>query len=106
MLTGLAFLESERRSRILDGGKLARVHVFRNRLPMMHRHGWTGNRTPSSTAFAWFVWDIGHSGPATIDRISWEREPYGTHRYGTRRVRLRTSTPRRREQVKIQTLVL
>ena len=29
MLLRLAFLESERRTPILDGGKLARVHVFR-----------------------------------------------------------------------------
>jgi hypothetical protein len=43
MLARLAFLESERRTPILEGGKLARVHVFRRRLPMMHRHGldWT-----------------------------------------------------------------
>src|SRR5262245_13340533 len=37
VLLRLAFLESERRSHILDGGKLARLHVFKNRLPMMHR---------------------------------------------------------------------
>ena len=33
MLLRLTFLESESRSDILDCGKLARVHVFRNRLP-------------------------------------------------------------------------
>jgi tRNA G10 N-methylase Trm11 len=33
-LLRLSFLESERRTRILDGGKLARVHVFKSRLPM------------------------------------------------------------------------
>jgi len=37
MLLRLAFLESERRSAILDHGQLACVHVFRDRLPMMHR---------------------------------------------------------------------
>ena len=36
MLLRLAFLESEGRSSILDGGYLARVLVFRDRLPMMH----------------------------------------------------------------------
>jgi hypothetical protein len=70
MLLRLAFLESERRSPILDGGTLARVHVFKNRLPMMHRRGWTGPRATSSIAFAWFCWDRNHVGPATIDRIS------------------------------------
>lgn len=67
----LAFLECKRRSAILDGGQLARVHVFIERLPMMHRKGWTGNRIDKgSMAFAWFVWDRNHIGPATIDRIS------------------------------------
>lgn len=74
-LARLAFLESERRSDILDTGMLARVWVFRNRLPMMHRDGWTGNKNVSSMAFAWFVWDRDHHGPATIQRISWEPLP-------------------------------
>jgi hypothetical protein len=73
MLLRLAFLESERRAPILDGGQLARVHIFRNRLPMMHRDGWTGPRASSAIAFAWYVWaGDDHVGPATIDRISWE----------------------------------
>jgi hypothetical protein len=74
MLLRLEFLESARRSPILDGGQLARVHVFRNRLPMMHRHGWTGPRATSATAYAWFVWDRAHSGPAELHRISWEAD--------------------------------
>ena len=48
MLLRLAFLESKRRSGILDGGQLARVHVFRNRLPMMHRAGWAGPKASSA----------------------------------------------------------
>lgn len=72
MLLRLAFLESERRSDILEGGSLSRVHVFRNRLPMMHRDGWTGPRNSSSTAFAWFVWDREHNGPTELHRISWK----------------------------------
>jgi len=72
MLLRLAFLESERRRPILDSGHLARVHVFRNRLPMMHRHGWEGPKSTSTTAFAWFVWERDHSGPTQLNRISWE----------------------------------
>jgi len=72
MLLRLAFLESERRSDILDNGLLARVYVFRKRLPMMHRNGWTGRLSTSGMAFAWFVWELGQQGPATIHRISWE----------------------------------
>jgi hypothetical protein len=70
MLLRLAFLESERRSSILDAGNLARVYVFKNRLPMMHRHGWAGPRATSSIPFAWFCWDRNHVGPAIVDRVS------------------------------------
>jgi hypothetical protein len=75
MLLRLAFLESERRRPILDNGQLARVHVFRNRLPMMHREGWTGPKASSAVPFAWFVWDRFHVGPATLNRVSWEPLP-------------------------------
>jgi hypothetical protein len=71
MLLRLQFLESERRRRILDVGTLARIHVFRNRLPMMHRHDWQGPKASSALPFAWYVWDRNHNGPATLDRISW-----------------------------------
>lgn len=74
MMLRLAFLESEGRRAILDNGMLARVHVFRNRLPRMHREGWTGKTTSSSIAFAWFVWDRQHTGPTELRRISWEGE--------------------------------
>jgi len=72
MLLRLAFLESERRRPILEGCGLARVHVFRKRLPMMHRDGWEGRKANSGQGFAWFVWNRDYSGPATINRISWE----------------------------------
>lgn len=74
MLLRLAFLESERRRDILEGGDIARVHVFRKRLPMMHRAGWEGRKANSGMAFAWFVFDRDHRGPTTLNRISWEAE--------------------------------
>lgn len=75
MLMRLAFLEGHRkqRSAILDGGRLARVLVFRNRLPMMHRAGWDGPKATSRIPFAWFVWDRDHVGDAIMRRISWEK---------------------------------
>jgi hypothetical protein len=73
MLLRLAFLESERRCGILENRGLARIHVFRKRLPMMHRDGWEGRKANSGMAFAWFVWIRGHTGPTIVDRISWER---------------------------------
>jgi hypothetical protein len=72
MLLRLSFLESEGRTTILESGHLARVHVFRKRLPMMHRAGWSGNKVSNPTAFAWFVWDRAHNGPTELRRISWE----------------------------------
>jgi hypothetical protein len=72
LLLRLAFMESERRTGILEGRGLARIHQFRKRLPMMHRAGWEGRKVNSGMAFAWFVWDRSHAGPTTIDRISWE----------------------------------
>jgi hypothetical protein len=70
MLLRLAFLEGAGRSDILDGGSLARVHVFKERLPMMHRDGWAGPKSTSTIAFAWFVWDADHRGPPELSRIS------------------------------------
>jgi hypothetical protein len=75
MLLRIQFLESERRSSILDNGLLARVYPFSNRLPMMHRAGWEGPKATSAMSFAWFVWEAGHRGRAELQRISWEPEP-------------------------------
>jgi hypothetical protein len=75
MLARLQLLETVRRTDILERRGLARVHVFRERLPMMHRDGWNGRRATSGIAFAWFVWDRDHRGPATLHRISWRETP-------------------------------
>jgi len=72
MLMRLAFYESEKRTNILEDAGLARIHVFANRLPMMHRAGWKGRKASSSIPFAWYVWSADHRGPTTIDRIRWE----------------------------------
>ena len=71
MLLRLAFLESQKRSVILDGGQLAKVYVFRERLPMMHRENWTGPKAGNAVPFAWFVWDTAnHRSPTELHRIS------------------------------------
>jgi hypothetical protein len=76
MLLPLRFLEGEGRSDILDDGHLLRVHIFRNRLPMMHRAGWDGPRIKSGAiAFAWFVWRRSSSPNPQLNRISWRAEP-------------------------------
>jgi hypothetical protein len=73
VLARLALLESTRRTEILEQRGLARLHVFRERLPMMHRDGWAGPRATSSMPFAWFVWERGHVAPIVVDRISADR---------------------------------
>jgi hypothetical protein len=80
LLLRLAFLESAKRAPILDTGKLARVHVFKRRLPMMHRDGWSGPRASSAIPFAWFCWDRDHHGPTSIDRIGGT----SSHAHGSR----------------------
>jgi excisionase family DNA binding protein len=72
MLLRFTFYESACREDVLDGAGLIRVHVFRNRLPMMH-DSWVENRASNSVAFAWFIWERGHLGSAELDRISWNR---------------------------------
>jgi hypothetical protein len=72
MLLRLAFLEGTKRSDLVDGA-LARVWVFRNRLPRMHRDGWTGPRATSTVAFAWFVFEREHAGPISLSRITWSK---------------------------------
>ena len=73
LLLRLAFMESRRRTDILEGAGLARIHVFDRRLPMMHRSGWSGRRANSGMAFGWFVWERDYRGLATIDRIRWDQ---------------------------------
>jgi hypothetical protein len=79
MLLRLAFLEGTKRTPILEGAHLARVHVFRNRLPAMHRDGWTGPKASTATPYAWFVWDRLHSGPPEIRRLSWQPSATAHH---------------------------
>jgi hypothetical protein len=70
VLARINFLASKRRCKILDTGMLVTVYPFIERLPMMHRDGWTGRRTSSAVDYAWFVFWRDHGAPATIERIS------------------------------------
>jgi len=70
MLLRLNFLESVGRSDILKHGPLARVHIFEDRLPRMHREGWEGARNETSTTpYAWFVWDRRYNGKPVLNWI-------------------------------------
>jgi hypothetical protein len=74
LLLRFLFLEGQGRADIIDSRQLSRVHLFIDRVPMMHRSGWQGDRTDSShMALAWFCWDRNYDGPITVNRI-WCRE--------------------------------
>jgi hypothetical protein len=69
LLLRLGWLEGAARGRLFAASPPARVWVFSRRLPMMHRHGWTGRRASSAIAHAWFVWQRGRNEPGTT--IGW-----------------------------------
>lgn len=71
MLLRIQYLEGTRRTDILD--QLERVHIFSNRLPMLHRDGWEGPKATNTQCFAWFVFSRFHLGPASVYRIRWEK---------------------------------
>lgn len=71
MLLRLAFLEGSARKPWFASTPLARVHVASRRLPMMHRHGWTGPKAGSAVCHAWFVWDKRHEGRPQIQWFDW-----------------------------------
>jgi len=62
VLERIQFLESEARAGLFDAGKLVRIHVFRNRVPRMHRADWGGRRVSPAMMLAWFVFDRDHDG--------------------------------------------
>lgn len=73
MLLRWAYAEGAGRSDIIDG-HLSRVWLGRERLPMMHRHGYAGPRIGNSGApFAWFVFEQEPPkvGEFIVRRVSW-----------------------------------
>jgi hypothetical protein len=72
LLLRYLFMESHCvRNDVLDCGRLARIYVFANRLPGLHRADWEGKKAGNSVAYAWFVWDVNYRGPALTKRIRW-----------------------------------
>ena len=69
VLERIQFLESKTRAPLFDAGKLARIWVFRNRVPRMHRQDWRGKRASAAMTLAWFVFDRDHDGRPTLDWI-------------------------------------
>jgi hypothetical protein len=77
MLLRVDFYSSMQRADIFEDGDsgFRGIHVFANRLPQMHRDGWTGPRVSSTVTYAWFVWSRGHTGRPFANRITWRAEP-------------------------------
>jgi hypothetical protein len=71
ILERVQFLESDTRAELYDAGKLARILLFRNRVPRMHAADWTGKRASPAMALAWFVFLRDHDG--THPRLRWIR---------------------------------
>ena len=74
MLLRLAFIEAECRRHLIDDGPLVGYYPFRNRLPMMHRQGYTGRRNESpAIGYAWFEWNRDHRGRVRLKRLGFSR---------------------------------
>jgi hypothetical protein len=103
LLLRFAFMESERRADILESGQLRRVFVFTNKLPMLHRAGWSGPRmTTSPTVYAWFCWDRSYRGPIITKRITWKPEQICAgcgERFDPSRAHAVTCSPRCRQRL-------
>lgn len=56
-LLRLNFLEGQKRAKIFKEFPPSRVLVFSKRLPMMHRPNYTGKKSTSTVAYAWFIFE-------------------------------------------------
>jgi hypothetical protein len=99
VLLRLQALEGVARSDIVDR-HLRRIWAGRQRLPMMHRDGWTGPRTRSGGApFAWFVFMPGaRRGPIEVQRIIGRRHESARYFRGRRRCDARLDDAHRDER--------
>lgn len=75
-LLRLAFLEGISDERDIALNSCNVVYVFKNRLPRMHRDGWSKNKASSTVAYAWFSCDPNHFAGCGISlrRIAWSRK--------------------------------
>jgi hypothetical protein len=69
ILERIQFLESEDRTDVIEGGGLARVLVFADRVPPMHKAGWSGKRSSPAMCLAWFVFERGYPLQPILKRI-------------------------------------
>jgi hypothetical protein len=70
VLERIQWLETRKRADLFKTGRLARVHVFSDRVPRMHQVGWTGNKSSPAMVLAWFVFERHHCGEHTLHFLS------------------------------------
>ncbi|WP_292163263.1 SAM-dependent methyltransferase [Mesorhizobium sp.] len=83
LLLNLNFMcgfDDEDRNYAMDEAPPSRILVFKRRLPMMHRDGWTGPEASSRMNTAWFIWELrpqadgseAYDGPTDMLRVDWK----------------------------------
>jgi hypothetical protein len=70
LLCRLSWLEGKKRRQMFESTPLARVWVFAGRLNMQRGRQPHKGESSGMIAFAWFVWEHGHKGPATLGWVT------------------------------------
>jgi hypothetical protein len=66
MLLKLAFLEGKKRKAFFEQNPPKKVWVFSNRITMHREGNEEAYKNGGMIAFAWFIWEHGHTGPTEI----------------------------------------
>lgn len=72
MFLRLAFLEGLKRGEWMPTTPLARVWIMSRRVPMQRGRISEIGDGHGVIAFAWFVWEHGHTGPASLGWLDWK----------------------------------
>jgi hypothetical protein len=72
MFLRLAFLEGLKRGEWIPTTPLARVWIMSRRVPMQRGRISEIGDGHGVIAFAWFVWEHGHTGPASLGWLDWK----------------------------------
>jgi hypothetical protein len=70
VLERVQWLETQKRAELFRTGRLARVHVFSDRVPRMHRVGWDGKKSSPAMVLAWFVFEREYRGEHVLHFLS------------------------------------
>lgn len=68
-LLRIQFLEGKKRKLFFEERPPKVVHVFSERIPMMHRFDYEGDQDGNVMCYAWFVWEDGFRGETIVNWI-------------------------------------